>query len=227
MHSGSLYCVARMHSRGAAPSLGIWGIGRGLRLRPQGGGQFGEGPRDDIQVTVHCPQLHQDVPNIGFQTGRGGRPGAGLRGGAQDLSALLPARCARARGAGESQRFNYVYILVVSWTPCITGPRAEILRLYGSCPACYLFRHWFHFLRTRIARRTMPTSKDCWEDWARQSLYLLKTVLGHCKRLLSSCCCPVAKSCLIPLRPHGLQHTRLLWPPLSSRVCSNSCSLSR
>ena len=28
------------------------------------------------------------------------------------------------------------------------------------------------------------------------------------------------------LRPHGLGHTRLLYPPLSPRVCSNSCSLS-
>ena len=28
------------------------------------------------------------------------------------------------------------------------------------------------------------------------------------------------------LRPHGLQHTRLLCPPLSPRVCSNSCPLS-
>ena len=28
------------------------------------------------------------------------------------------------------------------------------------------------------------------------------------------------------LRPHGLQHTRLLCPPLSARVCSNSCSFS-
>ena len=29
------------------------------------------------------------------------------------------------------------------------------------------------------------------------------------------------------MRPHGLQHTRLLSPPLSPRVCSNSCSLSQ
>ena len=28
------------------------------------------------------------------------------------------------------------------------------------------------------------------------------------------------------LRPHGLQHTRLLCTPLSPRVCSNSCPLS-
>ena len=27
------------------------------------------------------------------------------------------------------------------------------------------------------------------------------------------------------LQPHELQHTRLLWPPLSPRVCSNSCPL--
>ena len=29
------------------------------------------------------------------------------------------------------------------------------------------------------------------------------------------------------LRPHGLQHSRLPCPPLSPRVCSNSCPLSR
>ena len=30
-----------------------------------------------------------------------------------------------------------------------------------------------------------------------------------------------------PLQPHGLQHTRLLRPPVSPRVRSNSCPLSR
>ena len=39
------------------------------------------------------------------------------------------------------------------------------------------------------------------------------------------CCCLVAKSC-VTLRPHGLQHSRLLCPSLSLRVCSNSCPLS-
>ena len=29
------------------------------------------------------------------------------------------------------------------------------------------------------------------------------------------------------LRPHGLQHSRLPWPSLSPRACSNSCPLSR
>ena len=29
------------------------------------------------------------------------------------------------------------------------------------------------------------------------------------------------------LRPHGLQHTRLPWPPPTPRACSNSCPLSR
>ena len=37
-------------------------------------------------------------------------------------------------------------------------------------------------------------------------------------------CCSVAKSCLT-LRPHGLQYARLLCPPLSPGVCSNSCPL--
>ena len=39
------------------------------------------------------------------------------------------------------------------------------------------------------------------------------------------CSCLVAKSC-VTLRPHELQHARPLCPPLSSRVCSNSCPLS-
>ena len=37
-------------------------------------------------------------------------------------------------------------------------------------------------------------------------------------------CCSVAKSCLT-LRPHGLQHSRLLCPSPSPRLCSNSCPL--
>ena len=36
------------------------------------------------------------------------------------------------------------------------------------------------------------------------------------------CCCSVAK-----LQPNGLQHARLLCPPISPRDCSNSCPLSR
>ena len=40
------------------------------------------------------------------------------------------------------------------------------------------------------------------------------------------CCCSVAKSCLT-LRPPGMQHARLLCPPLSPRVCSNACPSSR
>ena len=34
------------------------------------------------------------------------------------------------------------------------------------------------------------------------------------------------QSCLTLLQIHGLQHTRLLCPSLSPRVCSNSCPLS-
>ena len=40
------------------------------------------------------------------------------------------------------------------------------------------------------------------------------------------CCCSVTQSCPI-LWPHELQHTRLLCPSLSPRVCSNSCPLSQ
>ena len=39
------------------------------------------------------------------------------------------------------------------------------------------------------------------------------------------CRCSIVKSCLT-LRPHGLQHARLLCPSPSPEVCSNSCPLS-
>ena len=40
------------------------------------------------------------------------------------------------------------------------------------------------------------------------------------------CCCSVAESCET-LRPPGLQYAKLLRPPLSPGVCSNSCLLSQ
>ena len=40
-------------------------------------------------------------------------------------------------------------------------------------------------------------------------------------------CCSVAKSCLTPCDPHGLQHARLLCPSVFPGICSNSCPLSR
>ena len=43
--------------------------------------------------------------------------------------------------------------------------------------------------------------------------------------MLNYCCCLVTKSCPT-LRLHGLQHIRLLCPPLSPGLCSNSCPLS-
>ena len=39
-------------------------------------------------------------------------------------------------------------------------------------------------------------------------------------------CCYITKSCLT-LWPHGLQHARLLCPPLSPGICSNSCPLTQ
>ena len=50
--------------------------------------------------------------------------------------------------------------------------------------------------------------------------------VSHSNSKMALLCCSVAKSCLT-LQPHGLQHSRLLCPPLSPQVCSNSCPLSR
>ena len=47
----------------------------------------------------------------------------------------------------------------------------------------------------------------------------------HSVFLVECCCYSVTKSCLT-LWPHELQHTRLLCPSLSPKVCSNSCPLN-
>ena len=52
----------------------------------------------------------------------------------------------------------------------------------------------------------------------------LKVVLHH--REFEHYSCSVAKS-WDTLQPYGLRHARLLCPPLSPTVCSNSCLLSR
>ena len=42
---------------------------------------------------------------------------------------------------------------------------------------------------------------------------------------LGNCCCCSATKLYLTLQPHGLQHSRLPCPSLSSRVFSNSCPL--
>ena len=53
----------------------------------------------------------------------------------------------------------------------------------------------------------------------------LVSVIQHSKSVLHMYCCSVAKPCQT-LQPHGLRHARLLCPPLSPRVWSNSWSES-
>lgn len=78
--------------RSKTPSIGIWcfrhRLGRGYQRR----GQFSEGLRYDVQVTVHCPKLYQDVPNIGLQGGSGGCRGTGRWRDFRILSVITPGR---------------------------------------------------------------------------------------------------------------------------------------
>ena len=55
----------------------------------------------------------------------------------------------------------------------------------------------------------------------------LKGDLGNPGWVLNFCCCCLVSVVFYPLWPHGLQHTRLRCPSLSTWVCSNSCPLSR
>ena len=61
----------------------------------------------------------------------------------------------------------------------------------------------------------------CWIHIVRLSYPYLKLDHRIC------CCCSVTKSCLTLCNPMDLKHTRLLCPPPSPRVCSNSCTLSQ
>ena len=64
-----------------------------------------------------------------------------------------------------------------------------------------------------------PSLMNIW-DWNWEIFFYVAQII------LVVTCYSVAKLWPI-LRPRGLQHTSLLCPPLSPRVCSNSCLLSR
>ena len=64
-----------------------------------------------------------------------------------------------------------------------------------------------------------------WAQWMVWNSRCFCFVFGLYLFVFSSQCW-VAKSCLT-LRPHRLQHARLLCPSLSPEVCSASCPLSR
>ena len=60
-----------------------------------------------------------------------------------------------------------------------------------------------------------------WNLWLQTSLGLL------CIVICLTCCCSVAKLCLILCDPIDWKHTKLPCPLPSPRVCSNSCPLSQ
>ena len=66
------------------------------------------------------------------------------------------------------------------------------------------------------------------EYWSRVPLPSPPKLNTSKQRFYNYCCChSVPKSYPTLCDPHGLQCTRLLCPPLSPGVCSNSCTLSQ
>lgn len=78
--------------RSKPPLIGIWCFRHRLGPGYQRRGQFSEGLRYDVQVAIHCPQLHQNVPNIGLQGGSSGWRDTGGWGGSTILSMIIPSR---------------------------------------------------------------------------------------------------------------------------------------
>ena len=62
--------------------------------------------------------------------------------------------------------------------------------------------------------------------WTFPNTWKLNNTLPHNPLIKEKLCCLVTKLCLT-LRFHGMQHTRLPCPSLSSGVCSSSCLLSQ
>ena len=117
----------------------------------------------------------------------------------------------------------------ISCISCMAGrfftivPPGKPLRFYSFPPKlmCILFFNWSIIdLQCCISSRG---TKWWFNIYTHDEMITMISQLScYCLKLLFSCSV-VSDS----LRPYGLQHTRLLCPSLSSRVCSNSGSLSR
>ena len=94
---------------------------------------------------------------------------------------------------------------------CKTGSQLKLLNeKKKKLPNDFHFNICFHFCQ----RNLYLILASC-NQWGSLKWYVVVVVQ----------LCSVAKSCPTPW-PHGLMHAKLLCPPLSHRVCSNSC-LSR
>ena len=93
-----------------------------------------------------------------------------------------------------------------------SGHRDQTLVSCISCTGRRIHHHW----ETPFA----------YLDRHKLHAHIVFTVCLRLFSVLQISCCSIAKS-HPTLRPHGLQHARLLCPPLSPGVCSNSCPLSQ
>ena len=94
---------------------------------------------------------------------------------------------------------------ILEWIAISRGSSPPRDRTYVSC-----LLHW------QVGSLPLVPPGKPMESEAQGEQSTLRNSLG-----LEFCCCSVTKSCLT-LQLYGLQHPRLLCPPLSPRVCSNS-----
>ena len=152
----------------------------------------------------------------------------------QTQASCIGSAVLRSRPPGKSQcvvcwvwflSLSVVFLRLIHFIICINSSLVWMINtlLHIYMYFVYPLSHWW-------ASRLFPPSGYCEQCAAMNILmqvfnYLFSTLLdiyprveflGHCS----------LKSCLT-LWPHGLQHAGLPCPPLSPRVCSNSCPLSR
>ena len=112
----------------------------------------------------------------------------------------------RAGGLNKLSHFSYVWLFVTLWT--VAQPGSSV---HGLLQATIL--EWVSMPFSRESSQTQGSHPG----------------LPHCKQILYHLSYPGQFSHSVvsdSLQRHGLQHARLLRPPLSPRVCSNSYSLS-
>ena len=116
---------------------------------------------------------------------------------------------------------DFIISIITLWSLECNSSYAEVfeLKVHFTCPT-KLDTDW----QFRSRKTTVYSFLQNNRDWRHREVIAIWK--SNCVRMYSSCysCChSVAKLCLT-LWLHGLQHARLLSPPLSLRVCSNSCS---
>ena len=102
-----------------------------------------------------------------------------------------------------------------------------ILDAWSRALAIAVLRKYLLYDWTRV--KECDVHMSIWtKHWRSNGVFHFPPDMSHIFIIYWESCCHWSVNKLsLTLRPHGLQHTKLLCPSLSPGICSNSCLLSR